>query len=244
MSLLLAALLLAAPEPAAELLARGESLLEDLEYDLAAEELMRAAAARDATPAQRTRAHLLAGIANRIAGRDVDARLSFRNVLLAAPDTELPENTSPKVRAFFEAVRQEVAAERAAEVAGGSGSSPAAAPGGLPPPDRRPSALPWVVAGTAGAGAVAALGVSAFSFLAATIASSELDAAIEEYRRAPNAETRRALTDRSRSAIDAVYLHNCLLLPLGVVCFPAGALGAGAASLWGIADQERAGAAE
>lgn len=88
--------------------------MADLEYEAAAEDLMRAAAAADATDEQRLQAHLLAGIANRILGRDVDARLNFRSVLLAAPQTRLPEGTSPKVLSFFETVRQEVELERRA----------------------------------------------------------------------------------------------------------------------------------
>lgn len=115
---------------AAELLARGEAALADLEYEAAAEDLMRAASAADATPELRVQAHLKAGIANRILGRDVDARLNFRSVLLAAPDTRLPEGTPPKVLSFFESVRQEVELERAAPRAS-STPAPDPASGGL-----------------------------------------------------------------------------------------------------------------
>lgn len=110
---------------AAELLARGEAALADLEYEAAAEELMRAASAPDATAELRLQAHLKAGIANRILGRDVDARLNFRSVLLAAPETRLPEGTTPKVLSFFESVRQEVELEHAAPR---TSSTPAPAP--------------------------------------------------------------------------------------------------------------------
>lgn len=109
---LLALCVTAGPTSAGELLRRGEKALAELEYEQAAEDLMRAASAADATPAQRHQAHLKAGIANRILGRDVDARLNFRAVLLAAPDTQLPEGTPPKVLSFFESVRQEVLLER------------------------------------------------------------------------------------------------------------------------------------
>jgi hypothetical protein len=96
-------------------IARGEAALDDLEYEQAADELMLAASDPRATPDQRLKANLLAGVANRIIGRDVEARLNFRHVLQRQPDLRLAEDMPPKVTSFFELVRQEVAAERAAK---------------------------------------------------------------------------------------------------------------------------------
>lgn len=66
-----------------------------------------------ATDDEKLRAHLLAGIAHRVLGKDLDARVSFRYVLLHAPATTLPADSPPKVALFFESIRQELEAERA-----------------------------------------------------------------------------------------------------------------------------------
>jgi hypothetical protein len=110
--LLIALLLVATP---AKHIAEGEKAMVALEYETAAYELMLAATDPTATEAQRVHAHLRAGVAHRILGRDTDARVNFRYVLLRAPSTTLDETTSPKVRLFFESVRQEIDAERAAQ---------------------------------------------------------------------------------------------------------------------------------
>jgi hypothetical protein len=154
---------------ATELLVRGEQALADLEYDLAAEELMRAATAPDATDAQRLRAHLLAGTANRVAGKDVDAQINFRYVLSRAPETQLPANSPPKVLSFFEAVRQdllaqnEAARQAAAQQALQAHGEPERRDGGAPADDVSPAPpsgfpLAWVVAGSGAALAVIAGG--------------------------------------------------------------------------------------
>jgi hypothetical protein len=156
---------------AGELLDRGEKALADLEYDLAAEELMRAATAADATPEQRLRAHLLAGTANRIAGHDVDAQINFRYVLSNAPGTKLPDGTPPKVLTFFEAVRQQLQAEnrpaQPAPVAPAATAEPAApvepAPAAVTRAEPAPAtssggAFPLGLAVAGGGAAVALLG--------------------------------------------------------------------------------------
>ena len=152
----------AAGPTTAELIERGEKALADLEYDLAAEELMRAATAPDATPEQRLRAHLLAGTANRIAGHDVDAQINFRYVLTNAPDTRLPEGTPPKVLAFFEAVRQQVQSENRSASAV---SPPQSTPTPAPAPEAAPAtnaagAFPLGLAVTGAGAAIAALGAA------------------------------------------------------------------------------------
>lgn len=155
--LLLAAAIIAAAAPIvtpAQHLARGERALADLEYEVAAEELMRAATSPQASDAEKLRANLLAGIAHRILGRDLEARINFRYVLLRAPDSKLDEGSPPKVSLFFESVRQEVEAERPA-------ATPPPTPTSSPPPPAPPPAAgpaPGVIAGAVvGAGGVVVL---------------------------------------------------------------------------------------
>lgn len=160
--LLLAALVVAvAPTVAptvtpAQHLARGEQALASLDYEIAAEELMRAATAPEASEAEKLRANLLAGLAHRILGRDLEARINFRYVLLRAPDTRLAADTPPKVALFFESVRQEIDAERAARPDLAVESAPSTPP--TPPSEPGPSA--FMLAGTVagGAGVLALLG--------------------------------------------------------------------------------------
>ena len=110
---LLTMVAMAAP---ADRLIAGEQAMEALEYELAADEFMSVAVDPEATEAERLQAHLRAGFAHRVLGKDTDARLSFRYVLKGAPATRLPTDTPPKILYFFESVRQEVEADRAAGV--------------------------------------------------------------------------------------------------------------------------------
>ena len=248
-------LMLQGSDPTAgELIARGEKLFADLEYDAAAAELMRAAAAPDASAAQRVHAHLLAGVANRVAGRDAEARLNFRNVLFAAPSPRLPEGTSPKVGSFFEAVRQEVDAERAAgktksvRVAPLAPASPlpsaASAPtaadkkNAVPPPDARSRAGVWPFL-VAGAGAVATVGagtVFTYTYLDGNVKRDRIDAALGVYEDDPTPENRRALVDRSREFDSAAGSHNCSTVPFACLCVPAGLAAIAVGTGWGIYD--------
>jgi hypothetical protein len=147
--LLLALWMMASP---AQHIADGEKAMAALEYETAAYELMLAATDPKATEAQRVHAHLRAGIAHRILGRDTDARVNFRYVLLRAPTTTLDESTSPKVRLFFESVRQEIDAERASAPVAQPVVEAAAAPPAEP-------AREGMSAGAMAGAAVAALGV-------------------------------------------------------------------------------------
>src|SRR5207248_11545105 len=91
-------------------IAHGQALLDALEYDAAGEELEALATdGGDVSDDVRLRAHLLAGVAHHISGKDTDASLDFRYVLLRAPTTTLPSDTPPKVRVFFDAINQELA---------------------------------------------------------------------------------------------------------------------------------------
>lgn len=155
--MLLLALVLSAALSPAEHLQRGEQALAALEYEAAAYELMLAATDPAATDAQKVRANLLAGVAHRVLGRDLDARMNFRYVLLRAPDTRLEEDPSPKVQLFFESVRQEVQAERAAQAVAAPPAPPASPPAAPPmPPGPGAAAIAGAVVG--GLGLVAFLG--------------------------------------------------------------------------------------
>ncbi len=105
---------------AADHLRAGEQAMEALEYEMATYEFMSVAVDPEATEAQRLQAHLRAGFAHRVLGKDTDARLSFRYVLQRAPQTRLPADTPPKVFFFFESVRQEIEADRGAGMTGGA----------------------------------------------------------------------------------------------------------------------------
>ena len=82
--------------------------MENLEFETAAEELTIAAIDSGASDDERIEANLYAGIANRILGNDVEAKLNFVYVLKNQPNVQLPDSTTPKVRNFFELIRQEV----------------------------------------------------------------------------------------------------------------------------------------
>src|SRR5207249_2768651 len=113
-----------------------------------------------ATDEQRIHAHLLAGIANRVAGKDLDARTNFRYVLLKHPDWQLAEDTPPKVALFFEGIRQEIAAER--DQAKPDTASPFVANGPVWPQSPRPAEQPSSLdAGVVAAGTLTAAGVIA-----------------------------------------------------------------------------------
>ncbi len=151
--LALQALVGAGPATVDERIDRAQAALAALEYNEAADDLLLVLADPAATDAQKLRANMIAGIANRVIGRDVDARINFRSVLEHDRDARLPDGTAPKVAAFFEMVRQELEADRAAV--------PAAPPTpSAPPAADKAAAIPFAGL-TAGAGVVAvAAGVS------------------------------------------------------------------------------------
>jgi hypothetical protein len=97
---------------------KAEQAYQDMEYTLANTILLGIIATPTATPEERVKTHLLNGTILRIMGNDVEARLSFVYILRKNPEAQLPAETAPKVRNFFELVRQEILATGAA--AGGS----------------------------------------------------------------------------------------------------------------------------
>lgn len=105
--LVLSAALLA-PDPAAQAqLERGHAAVRELEYEAAAEEFMGVATSTNASDEQKLEANLHAGIAHRILGNNVEAKLHFMYVLTRVPDTPLPQGQPPKVTGFYELIRDE-----------------------------------------------------------------------------------------------------------------------------------------
>lgn len=98
---------------ASEILSRAEQECAELDYELCAESAMTVAVDETATVDERTRARFIAGSAQRVMGKDVDARLTFRALLLEAPDFAPPADTPAKISQFFALVQTEVADERA-----------------------------------------------------------------------------------------------------------------------------------
>jgi hypothetical protein len=98
----------AATSVVAERLVRAEKLKDDLEYEAARQELLDVIADPRATEEELLRAHMSAGEIARVMERDVDARMHFLYVLSRKPDTVMPDDRPPKIRTFFELLRQEV----------------------------------------------------------------------------------------------------------------------------------------
>lgn len=159
------AMSVAAQTSPADRLRAGEEAMEGLEYESATYAFMAVAVGPDASEAERIQAHLRAGFAHRVLGKDTDARLNFRYVLQRAPTTRLPADTPPKVLFFFESVRQELEADRASATP----SVPVSGPGAGSPTDAVDAPINGALIGggvLAGVGAVSALaaGLVAVSF--------------------------------------------------------------------------------
>lgn len=127
-----------------ERLARAEQLKDELEYEAARQELMDVLADPRATEDELLRAHMSAGEIARVMERDVDARMHFLYVLSRRPDVVMPDDRPPKIRTFFELVRQEVLDRNAREAALSArppvdtapmpeGRAPSSEPEGTPP---------------------------------------------------------------------------------------------------------------
>ena len=87
---------------------RARAAYRDLEYMQCVELLAEVTSDVSATDAQLHQAHLLAGVTDVILERHVQARLHFVWVLKRRPDTSLPGHFPPKIRSFFQLVREEV----------------------------------------------------------------------------------------------------------------------------------------
>ena len=145
----------------AVLLENARNAERELEYQQAKHTLVELFAAPGVSEQDLIEGHLLAGGIERVLENDTEARLHFLYVLRRRPDYVLPDESPPKVRNFFELVREEVRSElkkaepvKPAEVA--------------PPVVKETSLLGPVVAGVGGvvaaSGVVAAMmGESAFA---------------------------------------------------------------------------------
>ena len=136
------------PLSAEEQLEKARTAYDELEYEVAASEMMFVATRDDASEAQKVEANLYAGMANVIMGREVRARLNFRYVLAREPDTTLPAGTSPKVTSFFGLVKEEVMSEQPpAAPPTEAVTSPASEDGAEPalPPEAEASSFPWLL---------------------------------------------------------------------------------------------------
>jgi hypothetical protein len=138
----------------AVLLDNARNAERELEYQQAKLMLVELFAAPGVTEAELVEGHLLAGSIERVLENDTEARLHFLFVLRRKPDHVLADDVPPKVRNFFELVREEVRAEI-------KKSEPVKADVVVPPPPppKEPSLLGPVVAGVGGL--VAAGGVVA-----------------------------------------------------------------------------------
>ena len=134
---------------AAELLAAAKRAERDLEYPQAKTILVELFCTPGVSDAALLEGHFLAGAIERVLENDTEARLHFLSVLKRQPDYPLAEDTPPKVRNFFELVREEVKAELQRN------ELPPQPP--QPPPVKETSLLGPVVAGVGGV--VAAVGV-------------------------------------------------------------------------------------
>jgi hypothetical protein len=154
-----AAVALAAPAPAkaaATPAERGEQLLagarraeRELEYPQAKRLLVELFSTPGVNEDTLIEGHLLAGAIERVLENDTEARLHFLYVLNRRPAWQMPETSPPKVRNFFELLREEVKAEQK--------PAPVTPPPPAPPPEE-PSLVGPVVAGVGGA--VAVLGIA------------------------------------------------------------------------------------
>jgi hypothetical protein len=120
-----------------------------LDYELAGELWMEVILHPEVSEAQRFLGHLRSGIVQRVQSNNVEARIHFLYVLQHEPAFELGPEHAPKIRNFFELVRQEV--RSGAETRGSSSAAPAPALAAPVPVDEG-QGFPWLMA--AGGGGV------------------------------------------------------------------------------------------
>ncbi len=169
--LVLAISLFALAGTPAEDLAEARSAEAELDYQRAKILLVGLLDRGDLSETESLEAHYLAGQIERILGNDTEARLHFMSVLNKQPEWPLAAETPPKVRTFFELVREEVKERRRAEEAN---KIEAKAPVPAPAP-KGPPVLGIAVAGGGAAVMVAGLvgGVAGEMMFAQTDAAFE-----------------------------------------------------------------------
>jgi hypothetical protein len=94
-----------------ELMGYAKAAEADLDYDRAIEFWNTIIAHPDVNATQRMEASVSAGIIERIRGKSLEARIHFQYVLKKDIAHQLPKETEPKIKDFFELVRKEVKAE-------------------------------------------------------------------------------------------------------------------------------------
>lgn len=92
-----------------------------------------------------------------------------------------------------------------------------------------------IVGAASTVGALATAGVGAASFYWAQGLETAATNAKEDYIDDPNPDTRRSFAEAGVAADDASTVHNCVLLPIGCLCIPLGAVGVGGL-WWGLTD--------
>lgn len=102
------------PVTSAATLARAEAECAALDYEMCAETAMLVVVDPQASEEERARARWVAGSAQRIIGKDVDAQMNFRALIKDTPEFVPPDDTPAKVMQFFALVQSAVASERAA----------------------------------------------------------------------------------------------------------------------------------
>ncbi len=134
----------------AELLERAKKAERELEYPQAKTILVELFSTAGVSEDALIEGHLLAGAIERVLENDTEARLHFLYVLRRRPAYVLAEDAPPKVRNFFELVREELKAEQKPEPTKAPETTPAPAP-------KETSLVGPIVAGLGGAVAVASL---------------------------------------------------------------------------------------
>ncbi len=170
--LVLAISLFALAGTPAEDLAEARSAEAELDYQRAKILLVGLLDRADLSETESLEAHYLAGQIERILGNDTEARLHFMSVLNKQPEWPLAAETPPKVRTFFELVREEVKERRRAEEAN---KVEAKAPVPAPAP-KGPPVLGIAVAG----GGAAVMVVGLVGGVAGEMMFAQTDAAFED----------------------------------------------------------------
>ena len=91
-------------DPAASL-KQAQKLFRELEYDRVMPLAREVLASPDAKAQQRVDAYILLGSSQAIAGNPVEAENTFRLLLRAVPDYDMPDTTSPKILRVFRCVK-------------------------------------------------------------------------------------------------------------------------------------------
>ncbi|MBI5546039.1 MAG: hypothetical protein HY901_19275 [Deltaproteobacteria bacterium] len=115
---------------------------QTLDYEKTLDLLKKAMSWSGTTSAELAEVHLFRGLCNLQLGREGSGRAAFRAALLADPGLQLPPMTSPKIRQFFRAEADLLAAQTASVSAPEPASSPSEATSAAHSPDAPVAARP------------------------------------------------------------------------------------------------------